>query len=130
MSAKVRRSREASLFTATSGAQPLAARLRPRTLDEFVGQRDLLAPGRPLRTAIEKGIGGSIILWGPPGVGKTTLGHLVATASNRAFVPFSAVSEGVPRIREIVGEAQARLDAGGQRTVLFVDEIHRLNTAP
>ena len=121
---------EESLFAATvRGAQPLAARMRPRTLDEFAGQGHLLAPGKPLREAIERGVPGSMIFWGPPGSGKTTLAHLVASTSQRVFVPFSAVTEGVPRIREIVGAACGRLDAGGAQTILFVDEIHRLNKA-
>jgi putative ATPase len=119
-----------SLFAATAReAQPLAARMRPRTLDEFVGQEHMLGPGKPLREAIERGVPGSMIFWGPPGSGKTTLAHLVASASQRVFVPFSAVSEGVPRIREIVAAARARLEAGGAQTIMFVDEIHRLNKA-
>jgi putative ATPase len=121
---------EASLFASSArAAQPLAARMRPRTLDEFAGQAHLLAPGKPLREAIERGVPGSMIFWGPPGSGKTTLAHLIASASRRVFVPFSAVTEGVPRIREIVAAARARLDAGGAQTILFVDEIHRLNKA-
>ncbi len=117
-----------SLFAEPS-AQPLAARMRPRALDEFVGQEHLLAPGKPLREAIERGVPGSMVFWGPPGTGKTTLAPLVATTSARAFVPFSAVTEGVPRIREIVAEARERLDSGGSGTILFVDEIHRFNKA-
>ncbi len=117
-----------SLF-ADPSAQPLAARMRPRGLDEFVGQEHVLSPGKPLREAIERGVPGSMIFWGPPGTGKTTLARLVATTTARAFVPFSAVSEGVPRIREIVAGARARLDSGGSGTILFVDEIHRLNKA-
>src|SRR5437870_1519664 len=121
---------EESLFAATAReAQPLAARMRPATLDEFAGQEHLLAPGKPLREAIERGVPGSMIFWGPPGSGKTTLAHLVATTSQRVFVPFSAVTEGVPRIREIVAAARGRLDAGGAQTILFIDEIHRLNKA-
>ncbi|HET7457552.1 MAG TPA: replication-associated recombination protein A [Gemmatimonadaceae bacterium] len=118
-----------SLFDGGRAAQPLAARMRPRTLDEFVGQEHLLAAGRPLRKAIESGMVGSLLFWGPPGTGKTTLGHLIAATSHRAFVPFSAVSEGVPRLREIFAAARERIAAGGQQTVLFVDEIHRLNKA-
>jgi putative ATPase len=117
---------EPSLFAAAAAAQPLAARLRPRTLDQFVGQRHLLAPGKPLREMIERGTVGSLVLWGPPGTGKTTLARLVANYTERAFVPFSAVTEGVPRVREIVAEAQERL-ATGRGTILFVDEIHRFN---
>jgi len=103
--------------------------MRPATLDEFVGQEHLLGPGKPLRDGIERGAPGSMIFWGPPGSGKTTLAHLVATSTERVFVPFSAVTEGVPRIREIVTEARERLESGGEQTILFVDEIHRLNKA-
>ncbi len=120
---------ETTLFTVGRDVQPLAARMRPRSLDEFVGQEQLLTPGKPLREAIERGVPGSMIFWGPPGSGKTTLAHLIATTTARVFVPFSAVAEGVPRIREIVGEASARLESGGAQTILFVDEIHRLNKA-
>ena len=109
-------------------AQPLAARMRPGTLDEFVGQEHLLAPGKPLRESIEQGTIGSIVLWGPPGSGKTTLGRLIASYTDREFVPFSSVTEGVPRIREVVHDAQQRL-AVGRGTILFADEIHRLNKA-
>ena len=119
----------ASLFPGAREAEPLANRMRPRTLDEFVGQEHLLGPGKPLRVLIERGAGGSLIFWGPPGSGKTTLAHLIAGATRRTFVPFSAVSEGVPRIREIVAQAKARLAGGGPQTILFVDEIHRLNKA-
>lgn len=113
---------------ATDRAQPLAARMRPVTLDEFVGQEHLLARGKPLREAIESGTIGSVVLWGPPGTGKTTLGRLIAAYTEREFVPFSSVTEGVPRIREVVAEAQQRL-AIGRGTILFADEIHRLNKA-
>jgi putative ATPase len=118
-----------SLFSRAEAVQPLAARLRPRTLDEYVGQTHILGPGKSLRQAIENGSVGSVIFWGPPGSGKTTLGRLIAAATNRTFAPFSAVSEGVPRIRQILAEARQRLDDGGNRTVLFIDEIHRLNKA-
>ena len=103
--------------------------MRPASLDEFVGQEHLLGAGKPLRDAIERGAPGSMIFWGPPGSGKTTLAHLVASSTARVFVPFSAVTEGVPRIREIISEATARLEAGGEQTIMFVDEIHRLNKA-
>ena len=119
-----------TLFASTAReAQPLAARMRPSVLDQFAGQEHLLGPGKPLREAIERGVPGSMIFWGPPGSGKTTLAHLVASTSQRVFVPFSAVTEGVPRIREIVTAARARLDSGGAQTILFIDEIHRLNKA-
>lgn len=117
-----------SLFAPGEERTPLAARMRPRTLDEFVGQRHLLAPGKPLRDAIERGTVGSMIFWGPPGSGKTTLGFLVAHYTDREFVPFSAVTEGVPRVRAIIAEAEQRL-AMGRGTILFVDEIHRFNRA-
>jgi putative ATPase len=116
-----------NLFTSSVNNQPLAARMRPRTLDEVVGQQQVIGPGKALRNAIERGKIGSMILWGPPGTGKTTLARVIANVTNRVFVPFSAVSEGVPRIRQIVGEAEERLRSGGQPTILFIDEIHRLN---
>jgi putative ATPase len=94
----------------------------------FVGQSRILGPGKPLRESIERGTIGSLILWGPPGSGKTTLGHLVAHFTDREFVPFSAVTEGVPRVREIIAEAASRLEMG-RGTILFVDEIHRFNRA-
>jgi putative ATPase len=122
-------SRQSTLFTSGRETRPLAARMRPATLDEFVGQEHLLASGKPLRDAIERGTPGSMIFWGPPGSGKTTLAHLVASSTARVFVPFSAVTEGVPRIREIVNEARTRLESGGEQTIMFVDEIHRLNKA-
>jgi putative ATPase len=121
--------RQASLFSGGRDNRPLAARMRPTTLDEFVGQEHLLGRGKPLRDAIERGMPGSMIFWGPPGSGKTTLAHLIASSTERVFVPFSAVTEGVPRIREILGEARERLESGGQQTILFIDEIHRLNKA-
>ena len=136
MSARDPRSRAArpreeapSLFSAPDSARPLAARMRPRSLDEFVGQEHILQHGKPLRTAIEKGSIGSIILWGPPGTGKTTLARIIAHYADREFVPFSAVTEGVPRVRAIVAEAEDRLAMSGRGTILFVDEIHRLNKA-
>src|ERR687889_332816 len=121
--------RQASLFSGGRETRPLAARMRPRSLDEFVGQEHLLSPGKPLRDAIDRGTPGSMIFWGPPGSGKTTLAHLIASSTEREFVPFSAVTEGVPRIREIVADARERLESGGQQTILFIDEIHRLNKA-
>ncbi len=121
-------SREASLFTPPQSSQPLAARMRPRDLDGVVGQQHLIAPGKPLRDSIEKGAIGSMIFWGPPGSGKTTIGRLIARYTDREFIPFSAVTEGVPRIREIIAAAEERLELGRQ-TILFVDEIHRFNRA-
>ena len=120
--------REPSLFKPPASAAPLAARMRPRTLDEFVGQEHLLAAGKPLRQAIETGTVGSLVFWGPPGTGKTTLGRLIAEYTDREFVPFSAVTEGVGRVREVVAEAAERLELG-RGTILFVDEIHRFNRA-
>lgn len=105
---------------------PLAERLRPRTLDEVIGQAQLLGPGKPLRTAFEIGRLHSMILWGPPGVGKTTLARLVATAFDAQFIAISAVLGGVKDIREAVERAQAAR-ASGRATVVFVDEVHRFN---
>src|SRR5947209_4907496 len=116
-----------SLF-ASRTPDPLAARMRPRTLDEFVGQQHLLAPGKPLREAIERGAVSSMVFWGPPGSGKTTLARLIARYTDREFVSFSAVTEGVPRVREIVHEAEGRRRLG-RGTILFADEIHRFNKA-
>jgi putative ATPase len=117
-----------SLFAAAAPPQPLAARMRPRSLEEFAGQRHLLAAGMPLRESIERGTVSSMVFWGPPGTGKTTLARLVARYTDREFVPFSAVTEGVPRVREIVREAEQRLEMG-RGTILFADEIHRFNKA-
>jgi len=116
------------LFGSESLKPPLAERMRPVNLDEFVGQRTLLAEGKPLREAIEKGAPGSMIFWGPPGTGKTTLARLIARHAKHEFVGFSGVSDGVPRIREIMAQAEERRRAG-RGTILFVDEIHRLNKA-
>lgn len=106
---------------------PLAARLRPRTLDEVAGQRHLLAPGRPLRTLIESDRLASVILFGPPGTGKTSIARLVAGATSKAFESLSAVSAGVKDVREVVERARDRLGQRGQGTILFLDEVHRFN---
>ena len=117
------------LFSDVVSTAPLAHRLRPRTLDEYVGQRQLFTPGTPVYDAVERGVLGSMILWGPPGTGKTTLGRLIAQRIGWTFEPFSAVSDGVPRLRVIAEQARQRLLASGARTLLFVDEIHRMNAA-
>ena len=108
---------------------PLAERLRPRTLDEVVGQDHLLGPDKLLRRAIEGDRVPSMILWGPPGSGKTTLARVIAERTRRAFVPFSAVLGGVGEVRTILAEAERRLARGEGGTLLFVDEIHRFNRA-
>jgi putative ATPase len=121
-----------SLFSsprAVEAAAPLAARLRPRSLDDIVGHGDLLAPGRPLRRAIETGNPGSLLFWGPPGSGKTTLARAIAGATNQAFSQVSAVTAGVADLRRVVEEARKRLFQTGVRTILFIDEIHRFNKA-
>ncbi len=115
-----------SIFEESTGRAPLAARMRPRSLDEVAGQRHLLDRGRALRESIEAGDTGSILFWGPPGTGKTTLARLIARYTKGEFIQFSAVTDGIPRIREIVADAERRL-VTGVRTVLFVDEIHRFN---
>ncbi|MGI8588076.1 MAG: replication-associated recombination protein A [Chloroflexia bacterium] len=106
---------------------PLATRMRPRTLDEIVGQGHLLAPGRALRRGIEADRAGSLILWGPPGSGKTTLARVIATTTKAHFAAVSAVAAGVADLRKIVREAQERKRLGGGRTILFIDEIHRFS---
>ena len=108
---------------------PLAARMRPRTLDEVVGQDHLLGPGAPLRALIESDRLSSVILWGPPGTGKTTLARLIADATSRAFVPMSAVTAGVKDVRDTVEAARRRLAENGRGTILFLDEVHRFNKA-
>ena len=116
--------------TSQSGApSPLADRMRPRTFDEFVGQEELLAPGKPLREAIERDLLQSIILWGPPGTGKTTLARIIAERTKARFVGFSAVLSGIKEIREVMGDAERLRRTNGRRTIVFIDEIHRFNKA-
>lgn len=108
---------------------PLAARMRPRDMDEFKGQQHLLGPGKAIRVMMEQGELKSMIFWGPPGSGKTTLAHLLSVGTDATFESFSAVTEGVARVREIIAQAKDRQRASGRRTVLFCDEIHRFNKA-
>jgi len=124
------------LFVTSSGPthrlpspSPLAERLRPQTFEEFVGQEHVLAGHQSLRQAIEKDQIPSLILWGPPGSGKTTLAHIIAKKTKAAFVAFSAVVSGVPELRAIIKQAVQRRHMQNQATILFVDEIHRFNKA-
>jgi putative ATPase len=111
-----------------SAHQPLAERMRPRTLDEFIGQEKLLGPGKPLRQQIENDQISSMLLWGPPGCGKTTLARMIARLTRSEFVAFSAVLAGIKEIKEVMA-ASERKSHGGQRTIVFVDEVHRFNKA-
>lgn len=117
-----------SLFAADPAPRPLAERMRPERLEDFVGQEHILGPGKPLRIQIERDRLTSLILWGPPGTGKTTLATLIARQTQCAFIPFSAVLSGIKEIKEVMAQAE-RLRNLGQRTVLFIDEIHRFNKA-
>jgi len=117
----------ADLFSPNAPAAPLAERLRPKHIDEVIGQSHLLGPGRPLRMAFASGKLHSMILWGPPGVGKTTLARLMASAFDAEFVPLSAVLSGVKDIRDAIAQAQHVLQQNGRHTILFVDEVHRFN---
>jgi len=112
-----------------SGApRPLADRMRPQTLEEFVGQEKLLAPGKPLRTQIERDEVGSMILWGPPGCGKTTLARIIALMTRSDFISFTAVLSGIKEIKQVMGAAE-RARHEGRRTIIFIDEVHRFNKA-
>lgn len=117
------------LFAAVNPAAPLAERLRPKHIDEVIGQTHLLGEGRPLRVAFDSGKPHSMIFWGPPGVGKTTLARLMADAFNAEFIALSAVLAGVKDIREAVAQADLTLQQSGRHTILFVDEVHRFNKA-
>ncbi|HTC78398.1 MAG TPA: replication-associated recombination protein A [Terriglobales bacterium] len=112
----------------TDSGRPLADRMRPRSLEEFAGQQHILAPGKPLRLQIERDDAGSLIFWGPPGVGKTTLAQIIAHRSRAEFVEFSAVLSGIKEIKQVMADAE-KARQYGTRTIIFVDEIHRFNKA-
>jgi putative ATPase len=112
----------------SQAGRPLADRMRPQTLDEFIGQEELLGPGKPLRTQIERDELGSMLLWGPPGCGKTTLARIIARRTRSEFIPFSAVLAGIKEIKEVMAKAEGARRYG-RRTIVFVDEMHRFNRA-
>src|SRR5438034_1497169 len=113
---------------ASDSKRPLAERMRPERLEDYIGQEHILGPEKPLRRQIERDELTSIILWGPPGVGKTTLAKLIARVTRCEFIPFSAVLSGIKEIKAVMADAE-RLRRLGKRTILFVDEIHRFNKA-
>src|SRR5260370_17421387 len=115
------------LFPAPAPVPPMAEALRPKSLAEFVGQQHLLGPGKPLRLAFDSGKPHSMILWGPPGVGKTTLARLMADAFDAQFIALSPVFSGVKDIKDAVRRSQAALPTSGTRTILFVSAFHRFN---
>ena len=114
-------------FDAVRPDAPLAVRMRPQSVDELVGQDHLLAPGAPLRQLVESATPISVIVWGPPGTGKTTIAHLVASTSNRTFVALSALNAGVKDVRAVIDAARTVRRRGGSPTVLFIDEVHRFS---
>jgi putative ATPase len=127
--ASTKKNRSPITTSSTTSAEPLAARMRPRTLDEILGQEHLLAPGRVLRRSIEEDHIPSMILWGPPGSGKTTLAEVIARQTHAHFVALSAVSAGVADLRKVVEDARKLRQFSKQRTIMFIDEIHRFNKA-
>ncbi len=131
---KAEREQAESLFDASAEEarrelEPLAVRMRPRGLDEVVGQEHLLGPGTPIRQLVDRDVAMSLVLWGPPGTGKTTLASVVSRATKRRFVEISAVSDGVKQVRAAIDQAKRELGMTGRQTVLFVDEVHRFNKA-